>query len=412
MSILSKISVSNANKILFFVIDGLGGMYHPDYNNKTELQYAKLPNLDAFASKPTSDTGVLYTVVPGITPGSGSGHFGLFGYDPTEREYMVGRGALEAADLEPGTVKPSDIVARFNFCTLDDNGIVTDRRAGRIESGEEYAKLINENIHIDEFDFEVIATKEYRGVLIIRDNGLVSQEITDTDTQNEGVPFARAAPRAGFRYSENAIATAEFVNTFSDKVIELFRGQKPVNGIAIRGFSVFPVLPRFDDVYSVKSLAVASFPFYRGLAYLLGMDVAHGCLTFEDQIEALRKGHETHNFFFLHYKDTDCCGEDKDFLGKVRALEEVDRALPEILKMGFDTVVITGDHSTPSLLGKHSHHPVPLLINSKRNCGVDRAASFDEEAFRRGYLGTVRSTDLMTMVLAAADKLQKSEDFI
>ena len=412
MSILSKISKKNDNKILFMVVDGLGGMYHPDYDNKTELQYANLPNLDALASEATSDTGLIYTVFPGIIPGSGSGHFGLFGYDPTEKEYMVGRGALEAADLEPGTVNPSDVVARFNFCSMDDEGIVTDRRAGRISSGVQYAKLINENIQVEGFDFEVISTKDYRGVLIIRDNGNISDEIIDTDPQSEGLPLNTCVPRDGFENCEKALATAAFVNGFNNKVAELFKGQSPVNGLVMRGFSVFPTLPDFNKVYSVKSLAIASYPFYRGVAQLLGMDVAKGCLTFEDEIDALRENYDNYDFFFLHFKDSDCRGEDKEFLGKVRALEELDGKLGEILSLGFDTVVITGDHSTPSLLGRHSHHPVPLLINSRFNCGVDRVTSFDEEAFRHGAIGIVRGNDLMTLVLAASDKLKKSEDFI
>jgi len=412
MDILSKISKSNSNKVLFLVIDGLGGMYHPDFDNKTELQYANLPNLDAFASRACSDTGFLNPVFPGIIPGSGSGHFGLFGYDPTEKEYMVGRGALEAADLETGLVNPSDVVARFNFCSMDGNNIVTDRRAGRIKSGEAFAKLINEKVRVEGFDFNIIATKEYRGVLVIKDNGRISQEISDTDPQSEGFHLSRSTPRVGFENCDKAIATANFVNNFSDQVVELFRGNETVNGLVIRGFSVFPVLPNFNKVYSVNSLAIASYPFYRGIAYLLGMGVAENCLTFSDQVDVLKKNYAQYNFFFLHYKNCDCRGEDKDFLGKVKALEELDNKLNEILSLNFDAVVITGDHSTPSLLGRHSHHPVPLLINSKLNRGVDRVSSFDEESFQRGTLGTVHSNDLMTLVLAVSDKLLKSEDFI
>ena len=412
MSVLSKISKSNANKILFLVVDGLGGMYHPYFGNKTELQYANIPKFDEFASSPISDTGLLYPVFPGIIPGSGSGHFGLFGYDPTEKEYMVGRGALEAADLEAGLVKPSDIVARFNFCSMNEDAVVTDRRAGRISSGGEFAKLIGDNIRVDGFEFEVVSTKEYRGVLIIRDNGKVSQEITDTDPQSENRPLSRSVPRAGFENCEKAIATAGFVNAFSDKVVEFFKGREKVNGLAIRGFSVFPVLPKFNEVYSVKSIAIASFPFYRGIAYLLGMDVAGSCVDFDAQIDALKKAYGQYDFFFLHYKDTDCKGEDKDFIGKVKALEELDSKLGEILELGFDNVVITGDHSTPSLLGRHSHHPVPLLIRSKLNCGHDRVSLFDEESFQKGSLGIMHGADLMTMVLAVSDKLLKSEDFI
>ena len=412
MSILSKISKQNENKILFFVVDGLGGMCHPDYGNKTELQYANLPNLDAFVSRPETDTGLLYTVYPGIIPGSGSGHFGLFGYDPTEDEYMVGRGALEAADLEPGMVNPSDIVARFNFCSMDKSGIITDRRAGRISSGDEYADLINKNVKVDGFDFEVIATKGYRGVLVIRDNGKTSQDITDTDPQSEGFALAHCAPRAGFENCDKAIATAKFVNDFSQKVFELLKNQDKVNGLVIRGFSVFPVLPNFNKVYSVNSLAIASYPFYRGIAYLLGMSVAKECLTFDDQIKALKENYNDYDFFFLHFKDSDCRGEDKNYLGKVKALEEVDGKFNEIISLGFDTIVITGDHSTPSLLGRHSHHPVPLVINSKRNIGTDRVSSFDEEAFKQGNIGTIYSDELMTLVLVSADKLMKAEDFI
>lgn len=413
MSIISKISKSNNNKILFLVADGLGGMCHPEYGNKSELEYANLPAFDKFAADSQTDTGLIYPVIRGVIPGSGSGHFGLFGYDPTDEEFMVGRGALEAADLEPGLVNKSDIVARFNFCTLHPDGRVADRRAGRIANGEEFAKIINENVKVSGYDFNVIATKGYRGVLVIRDTeGKLSDEITDTDPQQEGLCLLKSAPRANAKNIEAANRTAHFVNEFNRQVTEVLHSQKLVNGLVIRGFSRFPTLPRFDEIYSTHSLAIASFPFYRGIAYLLGMDIAHGCLSFEDQIQALKNNYDKYDFFFLHYKDSDCRGEDRNFIGKVQALEYLDSKLDEILSLGFDTVVITGDHSTPSLLGAHSHHAVPLAINSKRNRGMDESKQFDERTFSKGYLGTVYGKDLMMMVLAAAGRLAKSEDFI
>ncbi len=413
MSIISKISKSNDNKILFLVIDGLGGMCHPDYNNVTELQYANLPAMDKFVSNQYTDTGLIFPVVRGVIPGSGSGHFGLFGYDPTEEEFMVGRGALEAADLEPGLVMKSDIVARFNFCTLHSDGRVADRRAGRISNGEEFAKIINENVKVEGYQFNAIATKGYRGVLIIRNNeDALSDEITDTDPQQEGLPLSISKPRANAKDIEKAKRTAFFVNEFNKKVRNTLQDQPLVNGMVIRGFSIFPKLPKFDDIYSTRSITIASYPFYRGIAYLLGMDIAHKCLTFEDQIKALKYNYDNYDFFFLHYKDSDCKGEDGNFLGKVNALEYLDSKLDEILNLGFDTVVITGDHSTPSFLGVHSHHAVPLAIYSKRNCGVDSNTKFDEQSFSHGYLGTVYGNDLMRMVLATAGRLSKSEDFI
>ncbi len=413
MSIISKISKKNDNKILFLVADGLGGMCHPDYDNKSELEYANLPALDRFAADVRTDTGLIYPVIRGVIPGSGSGHFGLFGYDPTEEEFMVGRGALEAADLEPGLVRRSDIVARFNFCSLGKDGKVADRRAGRIADGHEFADIINEKVKVEGYDFTVIATKGYRGVLVIRDSeGRLSDEITDTDPQSEGLPLLTVTPRQNAKNVEGAQRTADFVNEFNRQVTEVLKDQPLVNGLVIRGFSKFPTLPKFDDIYSTHSLAIASFPFYRGIAYLLGMDIAHGCLTFEDQIEALKQNYDKYDFFYLHYKDSDCRGEDRNFPGKVQALEYLDSKLDEILSLGFDTVVITGDHSTPSYMGAHSHHAVPLAIRSKRNRGVDESKKFDEREFSHGYLGTVYGKDLMMMVLAAAGRLAKSEDFI
>ena len=413
MSIISKISQKSDNKILFLVADGLGGMCHPDYDEKSELQYANLPAFDAFVANPHTDTGLIYPVIRGVIPGSGSGHFGLFGYDPTEPEFMVGRGALEAADLEPGLVQKSDIVARFNFCTMSADGTVADRRAGRISNGEKFAEMINSQVKVDGYDFNVIATKGYRGVLVIRDPmSQLSDEITDTDPQKEGRPLNVSTPRPNAKNIEAAEKTAKFVNEFNRQVTEVLRKEELVNGLVIRGFSKFPTLPRFNDIYSTRSIAIASFPFYRGIAYLLDMDIAHGCMTFEDQIAALKDNYDKYDFFFLHYKDSDCRGEDKNFLGKVQALEYLDSKLNEILSLGFDTVVVTGDHSTPSYLGAHSHHAVPLAIYSKRNRGFDTSDKFDELTFSKGYLGTVYGNDLMMMVLAAAGRLAKSEDFI
>jgi 2,3-bisphosphoglycerate-independent phosphoglycerate mutase len=431
LELVSRLSRPNEAKILLIILDGLGGLYHPEFGGKTELQYANLPHLDRFVQHKRTVTGLIYPVRRGIIPGSGPGHLGLFGYDPLF--YNVGRGALEAAVfLKHGEISGDDIVARFNFCTVDENRIVTDRRAGRLTNGAEFALLLNKEIpEIKGTKVKVISTKEHRGVFVIKNRVKLNPNITYTDPEEVGEKILEAKPISIAKLvggtgdeseSRAAEQTAKLVNIYTSKALEVLKNRKPANGIIFRGFSTFPNLPQFNTVYSVNAAAIATHPLYKGIAQLVGMTVLGEPTNFEEEVKILNENYDGFDFFFLHYKDPDSRGEDKDFLGKVKALEYFDNLLSRIIskdkkefdagKFKFDVIAITGDHSTPSYIGTHTHHSVPLAIYSDFMKGFDTTEHFDEAECTRGILGRILGVELMTILLANGKKLRKFEGFV
>jgi len=405
LTLISRTSVPNAKKILLVVIDGLGGLAHPAYGNQTELQYARLPNLDGWVQQRTTATGWIYPVRRGVVPGSGAGHLGLFGYDPLY--YNVGRGALEAADLETDEIGRGDVTGRMNFCTVDAEGKVTDRRAGRIKDAVRQADALNQHVRIPGVEIQVIPMKEHRGVLVLK-GGNWSPKITDTDPQQVGaVPLGSRAVTAGDVAAEK---TAEVVNEFTRQAMQVLKEMGPANGVLMRSFSTAPDLPDFNTVYSVRSAAISAYPLYRGIARVVGMDIIKGAADFKEEVALLAQHRDAYDFFFLHYKDPDSRGEDGDFIGKVAALERFDAAFPDILDMQFDVLAVTGDHATPSVMSGHSHHPVPVAIAAPL-MPEDNTAAFDEPSCRLGVLGQMEGGDLMPQLLCYSGKMGKFEGF-
>ncbi|MFH1639364.1 MAG: 2,3-bisphosphoglycerate-independent phosphoglycerate mutase [Chloroflexota bacterium] len=395
LDLMKEISVSSPSKIVLVVIDGLGGL--PDTKTgKTELETASTPNLDRLAAGGTC--GLLTPVAPGITPGSGPGHLALFGYDPIT--YDIGRGVIEAMGID-FDLQPGDVAARGNFCTVDEKGVITDRRAGRIptEKNLELLKLL-EDMTIDGVRIILTAVKDYRLVAVFR-GGRFSAEVTSNDPEMVGVP-----PKPITALSPMANNLATVVNQFLAKASGILHDQHPANMILLRGFSQIPQIPEMGEVYKLKPAAIASYPMYRGLAKLVGMDVLKTGDTIEDEFETLKNSYQDHDYFFLHVKATDAAGEDGDFERKVRAIEELDRALPALTSLSPDVIAVTGDHSTPAMLKAHSWHPVPVLVNSKW-CRNDRIGHFCERACVSGGLGQIPSMNLMPFLMANALKLVK-----
>ncbi len=393
---LSSIRRRNHKKIIMLVVDGLGGMRHPDFD-KTELEVAALPMLDSLSSR--SSTGLTIPVMPGITPGSGPGHMALFGYNPLK--YFLGRGVLEGIGIG-ADISDGDICARGNFCELDDLGNIVDRRAGRIQSNEsvKLVNLINE-IELTNCDFEVYPVMDYRFELVLRGSGL-SSEITDTDPQITGHPPGVCLPAI-----PAAQRTADLVNEFVHGARKLLkRSGSPGNGVLLRGFSKLPDIPSFAESYALRPAAIAAYPMYRGLAELVGMEVLKCGTSFESELEVLEGAFNgEHDFFFLHYKPADSAGEDGDFDNKVRRLEEFDNYLDRIQALDPDVLVVCGDHSTPSFLAAHSWHPVPFLIKSMYSTSSN--TEFNEKTCSEGELGMIQAEMLMLTVLAHADKLNR-----
>jgi 2,3-bisphosphoglycerate-independent phosphoglycerate mutase len=383
-------------KIVLFVLDGLGGLPHPE-TGLTELETAQTPKLDALARK--SSLGSLVPVGPGITPGSGPGHLSLFGYDPLE--YLMGRGALSALgvgfDLRAG-----DLAARLNLATLDGEGLVQDRRAGRPsdEEGRRVVEKVRNGITSPE-GIEVFLEheKEHRAVLILRGEGL-GADLSDTDPQETGTtPLPVVALVPGSERS------ASLMQGILDQIQLILRDEPVVTGMLARGFAAYEGYPTFEARYGLRALAIAQYPMYRGVARLVGMDVKEVPTNPSELVVLLEKYFDDYDFFFLHFKYTDSRGEDGDFDGKVKAIESVDPLLPRIQELGPEVLVVTGDHSTPATLKAHSWHSVPVLIASP--WARPTGGRFGESDCRKGDLGTFEGKHLMTLALAHAGRLGK-----
>ena len=382
-------------KILLVVMDGLGG--YADREHGTELEEADTPNLDRLAADGV--TGLVEPVGPGITPGSGPGHLGLFGYDP--EQFELGRGALSAAGLD-FELRPGDVAARGNLCTLAADGTVADRRAGRIPDAEATAIVakLQDQVRLDGAEVFFRHEREHRVLVVLRGPGL-DPALTDTDPQHEGVAPLDAQP-----LDPDAKHTAELVSELSSQARRVLADEPKANGILLRGFDTHRELPGFAERYGLRAAAVAIYPMYRGIARLLGMDVLGQPGSLDDELQVLRDTWNSYDYFFLHHKGTDSAGEDGDRARKARAIEQLDAVVPELRDLGPDVIAVSGDHSTPSQMAAHSWHPVPALLWSDR-CGRDDVERFGERWCLRGGLGLRPTKDLMALMLANAGRLQK-----
>jgi 2,3-bisphosphoglycerate-independent phosphoglycerate mutase len=385
----------NGSKIVLVVADGLGGL-PLELGGKTELETARTPNLDAMVREGVC--GLSIPVLPGITPGSGPGHLGLFGYDPLE--YKIGRGILEALGIN-FQVGPRDVAVRGNFCTINDKGLITDRRAGR-PTTERCALMCKkmQTIKVPGVEVFVEAVREHRFVVVLRGDNL-GDNVNDTDPQAVNV-----APLHAVGEDANSQNTARAINTFILEAAKLLKNDAPTNMITLRGFARLPKIASMQDIYGLRSACIAVYPMYKGLARLVGMDVLDAGKTLAEQIETLRKAWNTYDFFFLHYKYTDSTGEDGNFAGKVEQIELLDLEIPRIRALNPDVLVVTGDHSTPSKLKSHSWHPVPTVLCAK-TVRPDGVVEFGESHCRRGGLGQVEAKYLMSLAMAHAGRLAK-----
>jgi len=395
LDLVRELAEKAETKIVMLVADGLGGL-PLEPGGKTELETAATPNLDRLAARGTSGSSI--PVLPGITPGSGPGHLGLFGYDPLE--FKIGRGALEATGIgfELG---PHDVAARGNFCTLDSAGLIADRRAGRIASEESF-KVVErlQAVRIPGVETFVKPVKEHRFVVVFRAPGL-DGAVADTDPQAVGV-----APLDPQPASPAAARTADVAKEFVRQAREILASEPKANGMVLRGFAAKPALPSYEELYGLRAAAIAVYPMYKGLARLAGMTLVGQAQSLDQQIDELARHWNDYDFFFLHFKYTDSTGEDGNFADKVRRIEELDRALPRIEHLRPDVLVVTGDHSTPSRLKSHSWHPVPTLLVAD-TCRPDGLAAFSERDCLRGGFGIFPAKHLMLLAMAHAGRFGK-----
>lgn len=393
---LKKLIIPARTKIVMIILDGLGGLPR-SVGGKTELEAAAKPNLNSLASH--SALGLTIPIGPGITTGSGPGHLSIFGYDPYE--YEIGRGVLEVlgVDFELG---PDDLAARGNFCTIDSSGLLLDRRAGRLPT-EVSTQLIERlrTIRVDGVEFFIEPIKEHRFAFVMRGSDL-SENVSDTDPLTIGIPplFSRAL-------ALNAEKTAQKLNRFLAQAQEILQDQPLANMVMLRGFAKFPQIPSYSELFGLKAAAIAVNGMYRGVARLAGMTVVNvEGITLADEFDALEKYWNEYDFFYLHFKKTDTCGEDGDFDGKVQAIEEMDTYIPRLMALNPDVVIVGGDHSSPAVLKSHSWHPVPVLLYSK-NVRSDGIQEFGERACLQGSLGVLPARQVMPIALANAGRIAK-----
>ncbi len=385
----------NNTKIVMLVADGIGGLPN-EPGGPTELEAANTPNLDSLAKKGV--LGSMCPIKPGITPGSGPGHLGLFGYDPIK--YDIGRGVLEATGVGFG-VGPSDVAIRCNFCTLDASGNISDRRAGRIPTEESAPLAIKlREVKIPGVEVFVEPVKEHRFVVVFRGEGL-GGNVADTDPQKTGVPpLDPAAEDPASR--KTADVAAEFVK----QAKKLLAGQPKANGLTMRGFSTAPHLPSYEEAYGLNAAAIAVYPMYKGLAQLVGMKLVGQPGSLSEEIDVLEKAWNDYDFFFIHFKYTDSRGEDGNFAEKVKMIEQFDGIVPRVEKLNPDVLIVTGDHSTPAAMKSHSWHPVPTLLWAP-TCRPDRCQAYSESEALYGGLGHFEAVYLMPLALAHANRLAK-----
>ena len=392
--VYKSLIVPNDSKLALVVLDGLGDIATEETGFRTPLEAAETPNLDALAGH--SAQGRMTPVAPGITPGSGPGHLGLFGYDPLEVE--VGRGVIEALGLGID-LKPGDVAARANFCSLDAKGIVTDRRAGRIDTSVcevQVAMLAKKIKKIGDVEVILRAGKGHRFVVVFRGKGLKGS-LTDTDPHREGLPIAKARGPA---------KTAKVVAEFYKQALPILKDCRPANGFLLRGIAHQPDIESFQARYGLKAAAVAIYPMYKGLAQLVGMKKIEGTKTVKDEFEAAADALKAFDFVFVHVKGTDMAGEDGNFKAKVAAIEEADAALGVLMHAQPTVLAITGDHSTPVPIKGHSWHPQPVMIYGDL-AGWDGSDRFTERAANQGSLGVFEAKYLIRLMQANAKRLDK-----
>ncbi|MEW6350020.1 MAG: 2,3-bisphosphoglycerate-independent phosphoglycerate mutase [Thermodesulfobacteriota bacterium] len=399
LDLIAKLTQEADSKIVLLVMDGLGGIPTRP-GGPTELEAAATPNLDRLARE--GMVGLMHPVGIGISPGSGPGHLGLFGYDPLK--YLIGRGVLEASGIGLA-LTDLDLAARGNFCTVDGSGIITDRRAGRIPT-EECARMVNlmRDITLPGVELIVEPVRDYRFALILRGSGL-SDALNETDPQKVG---HKPLPVEAQNGTPEAARAADLVNQWVSKVRERIKDEHPANMVTLRGWSRTPKMKPFQDVYKMRPAALAVYPMYKGLASLVGMDLIPGLTTIDDQVAALKTHWSEYDFFFVHYKYTDSRGEDGDFTAKVNEIEKVDRIVPAIMDLKPQVLIVTGDHSTPAALKSHSWHPVPVLMYAQGTMRANpEVKGFGESECLKGCLGQFLGKDLMVLATAFAERQAK-----
>ncbi len=402
-------------KILLIIFDGLGDRPVTELGHKTPLEAAPKPNLDWFAANGMN--GLLDPIGPGVRPGSDTSHLALFGYDP--REVYTGRGPFEAAGVGIKLQK-GDVAFRCNFASVDENLVLTDRRAGRVKEGTaELAASLN-GMKLGRHHVLFKEGTEHRAVLVLRGKGL-SAQVTDTDPHEEGQKILEAKPLTG-----KAKGTARLLNAFTRKAYEILKahpinlervknGQPPANMVVCRGSGIAPDIQPVTEKYGLKAAGIAGVALIKGMFRATGMDVlevkgATGGLDTDmlAKAEAALMALTTYDLVVVNVKAADVCGHDGKASEKIEVIERMDQMMGHLrAHLSQDVIVaITADHSTPCAIKDHSGDPVPLTIFGE-GIRVDEVPHFDERSVANGSLGRLQGKDLMRILLDQANRTEK-----
>ena len=382
-------------KIVMLVLAGLGGAPDPLYG-RSELDAARIPNMDKIAR--VSAGGLSVPVSPGISLGGAPSNLALLGYDPLT--YVFGSGPLEAMGMGL-ELRPGDVAARGNLATLDENGRIIDRRAGRIATGEA-APLIERlrAIKVAGVQSEIGHSAGYRFALRLRGAGL-SPAVSDTDPFETGVPPVEAVVT-----QPGAAKTSKAVNEFVKRASDALDGGGPASTVLLRGWGAPQELPSMAEAYLLDPAAITALPLYQGLATAVGMTLYPCEPDFPAHLSALRAHWDHHDFFWVHYTEPNMADDD-DFNVKKHAIEKVDEHVGDLLDLKPDVLVIAGDRASLSNRGRPSWHPVPFMIRSAGTLGGSGIDRFHERDLRHGTLGQFEAKHAMMLVMAHAGKLRQ-----
>ena len=391
------------------IIDGMGDRPLKELGYKTPLEAAITPHMDKMAE--SGICGIMDPIKPGIRPGSDTSHISILGYDPYK--VYTGRGPFEAAGVGVD-VLPGDIAFRCNFSTANNDGIITDRRAGRIREGtEELAKSLN-GINIDQ-DVEVIFKEStgHRAVLVLRGNGL-SDQVSDADPKHDGKAPNIVVALDG---SQEANKTANILNKIVKESYELLKnhplnlkridaGKLPANIIIPRGAGAVPNVQPFGEKYGLKPVCIAETGLIKGIAKIAGMelvDIEGATGGIDTNLENIKNGiietaSKDYDFMLINIDGADEAGHDGQMEEKIKFIEKVDTVIGELMEIKDVCFILTADHSTPISTMDHTGDPVPIVI-----CGsgvrVDDVKNFNERSVVKGGLCRIRGNNIMDILI-------------
>ncbi len=403
------------------IIDGMADRPLKELGHKTPLEAANTPNMDKLAE--IGINGIMDPIKPGIRAGSDTSHISILGYDPYE--VYTGRGPFEAAGIGLDVIT-GDIAFRCNFSTQDENGIITDRRAGRIREGtDEIAKSIN-SLKLEGFEDVDIIFKEstgHRAVLVLRGIGL-SDKVSDSDPKHEGKPPKKVVPLDD---SPEAVKTAKLLNKFVEISFAILKdhpinqkrikeGKNPANVVLPRGVGAVPNVPPFNEKYGLKAACIAETGLIKGIGKIAGMDlieVEGATGGIDTNLESITQSildtakDSNYDFILINIDGADEAGHDGEMKEKVKFIQKVDAVIGEVMKIDDLYFILTADHSTPISVMDHTGDPVPIVIKGPE-VRVDDINRFNERAATSGGLCRIRGSDVMNILI---DLMNKSDKF-